>query len=155
LYAEKEANAQSAEMLDGLTQVADSPLMSICRALLLERDVQLDCSPCKPLISRAADAYRAALQVVKHPSALLGLSITCRATVSTIPVGNEEKTSMYDSISSDLARRDSYGYMSEYVGLSSRTNLGSCVLGSVMTLEDAVVALKAKPLDQVFKKKRD
>jgi tetratricopeptide (TPR) repeat protein len=153
LFAEKDANAQSAEMLDGLTQVADSPLMWICRALLLEREVQLDSGPCEPLISRAADAYRAALQVVKHPSALLGLSLTCRATVSTTPVSNEEKTSMYGSISSDLARRDSYGYMSEYVGLSSGTNLGSCVLGSVMTLEDAVVAVKTKPLglDQVLK----
>jgi hypothetical protein len=153
LFAEKEANAQSAEMLDGLTQVADSPLMWICRALLLERDVQLDSGPCEPLISRAADAYRAALQVVKHPSALLGLSLTCRATVSTTPVCNEEKTSMYGSISSDLARRDSYGYMSEYVGLSSGTSLDSCVLGSVMTLEDAVVAVKAKPLglDQILK----
>ena len=151
LFAEKEATAQSAEMLDGLTQVADSPLMWICRALLLERDVQSDSGPSEPRISRAADAYRAALQVVKHPSALLGLSLTCRATVSTIRVGKEEKTSVYSNISSDLARRDSYGYMSEYVGLSSGTNLGSCVLEGVMTLEDTVGAAKGSSFDQVLK----
>lgn len=149
LFAGQGASTPSAEMLDGLTQVADSPLMWICRALLLENEVQSGSGPSKAQFSQAADAYRAALQVVKHPVALLGLSLTCRATRAT--PDDDNKGTPYDQISYDLSRRDSYGYMGEYLGLSSSCNMGAYVLGGVMTLEDSVVNLKRGTWDEAWR----
>jgi len=153
LFAGKDASAPSAEMLDGLTQVADSPLMWICRALLLENEGQSRSGPRETQISRAADAYRAALQVVKHPTALLGLSLTTRAAMSSRQPSHEEKNTSYIRISSDLSRRDSYGFMGEYLGLSSSCNIGSCVLGGVMTLENGVHNLETSSQEQMWRYK--
>jgi hypothetical protein len=141
LLAGNRAYGASAEMLDALTQVADSPLMWICRAILLENEADgcsSDLSEAK--VSRAADAYRAALQVVKHPTALLGLSLTCRVTARHGRM-SDEKYSTYGRVSSALSRRDSFGYMGEYIGASSSCNMGSYVLAGVMTLEDGVEKL--------------
>jgi hypothetical protein len=69
-------------MCDALTQVADTPMTWINRALQLE--VTLDDANMEDSdrsiewISQACDAYRAALQVDKHPAALLGLAISFR-----------------------------------------------------------------------------
>jgi hypothetical protein len=139
LFAGKGANVACAEMLDGLTQVADSPLMWICRAILLEKEADVSSSgPNDATVSRAADAYRAALQVVKHPTALLGLSLTCRVTTS---VTSNEKYTTYNRMSSALARQDSFGYMGEYLGAVSSCNMGASVLAGVMTVEDGVEKL--------------
>jgi tetratricopeptide (TPR) repeat protein len=139
LFAGKEAHVFCAEMLDALTQVADSPLMWICRAILLEKEADVSSSgPSEAKVSRAADAYRAALQVVKHPTALLGLSLTCRVTTG---ITSNEKYTTYNRISSTLSRQDSFAYVGEYLGASSSCNMGASVLAGVMTLEDGVEKL--------------
>lgn len=64
-----------------LTQVADSPLMWINRAFILEQKSR-DCSGATAIaddlkmVFEASDAYRAALQVTKQPDALIGLAVT-------------------------------------------------------------------------------
>ena len=106
--------------MDQLTQVADTPLMWICRAALIEQEALVRVGDEKLLMSQAADAYRAALQVTKHPSALLGLSLSCRVS----PADKND------------ARKESLGFMREYEGLSSGCNQGALLLRQVLTAED-------------------
>ena len=104
-------------------QVADTPFMWINRALMLERsaiaDGTKDMAVAGRKIRRAADAYCAALQVMKHPSAMLGLSLTGRMSYQQ------------DS----LLRKDGSSHMLEYVGTAGSTNRAAAAFGGVMTLE--------------------
>ena len=124
LYASHGQLSASMEMMDQLTQVADTPLMWICRAALLERKalghVKESYSTQQLSVSLAADAYRAALQVTKHPSALLGLSLSCRI----VPIVTED------------IKKQSFGFMREYEGLNSGCNQGAALLRQVLTIED-------------------
>ena len=122
LYASHGQLRSSIEMMDHLTQVADTPLMWICRAALLEREalgLKRSDGASQRLISQAADAYRAALQVMKHPSALLGLSLSCRVSPFAM----------------DSAKKQSFGSMREYEGLTSGCNQGAVLLRNLMTIE--------------------
>ena len=120
LYASHGQLRASIDMMDQLTQVADTPLMWICRAALIEQEALVRVGDEKLLMSQAADAYRAALQVTKHPSALLGLSLSCRVS----PADKND------------ARKESLGFMREYEGLSSGCNQGALLLRQVLTAED-------------------
>jgi tetratricopeptide (TPR) repeat protein len=132
LYTAHNAYNASNGVLDALTQVADSPMMWINRALILERTAASDIRNgerrmAKERMSQAADAYRAAIQVVKHPSAMLGLSLTCRASSGT---PDTLTTSMGVS-----AFQDSYGYMLQYRGKMGDYNASAALLEDIASLE--------------------
>ena len=101
--------------------------MWINRALMLERSVinnpKQDMLDAGRKISRASDAYRAALQVMRHPSAVLGLSLTCRMEDS------------HGSRLNNLCRKDGFAHMMEYIGLAGSMNRAAVALGGVMTME--------------------
>lgn len=85
LYTEYNAFSESAIISDALTQIADTPMMWINRALMLEREAASD--PHNPKaelqIGQAADAYMASLQVERNPTAILGAAVTKRASTSS------------------------------------------------------------------------
>jgi tetratricopeptide (TPR) repeat protein len=86
LYTSKDAFTVSERVTDALTQVADSPMMWINRALILERraaanqpnNSSIVKDQAQEFTQQASDAYRAAAQVVKPPSVVLGLAATGR-----------------------------------------------------------------------------
>ena len=133
LYTSREAFNSSNEVLDALTQVADSPMMWINRALILERNAATDIlegegGKAKERISQAADAYRAAIQVVKHPSAMLGLALTCRASSSGTP-------GTLATGKGPAAFQDSYGYLLQYKGKMGNYDISANLLEDVARLE--------------------
>ena len=82
LYTSKSAFTPSKSVMNALTQVADTPMMWMNRAFILERDaaksLTSDQGKAAATISQASDAYRAAMQVMKHPESQLGLAMTSR-----------------------------------------------------------------------------
>lgn len=86
LYTSKNAFTISECVSESLTQVADSPMMWINRALILERRAAANqpsnsnsaIDQAREFAQQASDAYRAAVQVVKPPSVVLGLAATGR-----------------------------------------------------------------------------
>lgn len=84
IYANQNTQKCS-EILDHLAEVDDTPLMWIGRGFLFEMNASGDDwtdedggTSRAGCFTKAADAYRAALQIMQHPAALLGLSLTCR-----------------------------------------------------------------------------
>jgi len=125
LYAEFTRLDSSEETIDALTQVADTPIMWIGRALLLEKTLGNDDSEMEDNLRRAADAYRAALQVARHPAALLGLSCTsCR--------GHNLQSSHY--FDSDDFGKESQINLSLYLDVTSGSDIGANILGGVMMI---------------------
>jgi hypothetical protein len=113
---------------DALTQVADTPMMWINRALVLERQAAAsmladNAGKCERIISQAADAYRAALQVGKHPSAMLGLAMSCR-----MPIGSGAGTSN-DQL-------ESQSYITEYLGVVGDSDISVSVLSDILAMEN-------------------
>lgn len=88
--------------------------MWLNRALILEdetsseRDMRMSC-----------DAYRAALQVVRDPTATLGVSLTCRAS------GENDLSTVIDS----------YLYSAEYLAMSGGTDLPAVIAHSIQQVE--------------------
>jgi tetratricopeptide (TPR) repeat protein len=128
LYASRHSPRAASCVLDELTQVADTPMMWICRAALLERE-SVGCAEVdgkKEKLSQAADAYEAALQVMKEPSALLGLGMTCRVT------GREE------------AKQQSLSFLTEFSGTAGLC-IGADLLRSAILIEDGIRKVKLGP----------
>jgi tetratricopeptide (TPR) repeat protein len=134
LYTKHNAYAPSGSVSDALTQVADTPMMWINRALVLERqaadNIDEDGSKSEDTIRQAADAYRAALQVGKHPSAMLGLAMTCRAS-------RGGKVSMRARLE-QLATKESLTYITEYLGAVGNAETNVSVISDVLALEKRV-----------------
>jgi superkiller protein 3 len=111
MYANKNTQKCS-EILDHLAEVDDTPLMWIGRGFLFEinasgedwTDENGGTSSRAGCFTKAADAYRAALQIMQHPAALLGLSMTCRRATSETNdlVYNDlvEKVTKFESMTS-------------------------------------------------------
>lgn len=78
LYIEYECYEHSREAIDFLTQVADTSFVWICRGMLFERLEVSNRIEKEQMMCRASDSYRNALHMSSHPSARLGLSLTCR-----------------------------------------------------------------------------
>jgi tetratricopeptide (TPR) repeat protein len=129
LYAGRNAYTLAVSVMDELTQVADTPMMWICRAAMLERQAfeQSDEDAKRLKLSQAADAYRAAVQVMKEPTALLGVGMTCRVT-------DTEET-----------KQQSYGYLSEFLGSTSNRSAGVSLLHSAMSVDEGINKTKAGP----------
>jgi hypothetical protein len=119
LYAGRHSFKAASGVMDELTQVADTPMMWICRAAVLEREAlyEPEVDDKKRKLSQAADAYRAALQVMKEPTALLGLGMTCRVTGET------------------EMRKQSHGYLSEFYGSTSGRSVGASLLLHATSVE--------------------
>ena len=108
LYATCNKPESSIAIMDALTQVADTPYMWICRALLLEKESIDRAGDRVGLREQAADAYRAALEVEKLPASLLGLSMTCRQNAG----------------GSTQAAKDSQSLLLEYIGTTGASREG-------------------------------
>jgi tetratricopeptide (TPR) repeat protein len=135
LYTKYDAFVPSGSVSDALTQVADTPMMWINRALVLERQAAVsfddDGSKSEDRIRQAADAYRAALQVGKHPSAMLGLAMSCRMA------SHSGKVSM--SVHLDqLAMKESQNYITEYLGAVGNAEPNVSVLSDALDMERRV-----------------
>jgi tetratricopeptide (TPR) repeat protein len=78
LYSARHQSQASSDVSKALTQVADTPMMWINLAFLLEWQAAQNIPEARTFLSQAADAYRAALQVAQLPVALYGLGLTCR-----------------------------------------------------------------------------
>ncbi|KAL7581593.1 hypothetical protein ACA910_022150 [Epithemia clementina (nom. ined.)] len=86
LYTAWSAAEASRGVSETLTQVADTPMMWINRAFLLEKEaVQQDMAEGKLLdqLDKIADAYRASLQVTSEPSALIGYAANGLLSIET------------------------------------------------------------------------
>ena len=136
LYTSHESYSASESVMDALTQVADTPMMWMNRAFMLERGASKNLTlengaEAQTNISRAADAYRAALQVMKHPSAMLGLSLTCRVAPAMESVKNAQAL----RLSRSMRRKESSAHMQEYLGSTCSSNHAVSLFAGVMALE--------------------
>uniref|UniRef100_A0A7S0GD35 Uncharacterized protein n=2 Tax=Proboscia inermis TaxID=420281 RepID=A0A7S0GD35_9STRA len=138
LYAERGAQVACDLALDGLTQVADTPLMWICRGLILETKSSVMSEAHDSDFLKAADAYRAALQVSNHPSALLGLALTCRRLgidSETSHVGPGEK---YTEAAKAMAMTESMVNMDLYQSQTGGSNVGSTIVKGLLAIEESI-----------------
>eukprot|EP00980_Cylindrotheca_fusiformis_P022263 scaffold9159_cov121-Cylindrotheca_fusiformis.AAC.5 len=137
LYTELGAYTASQETMNTLTQVADTPMMWINRALILERQAAGEVekefgTAASRKITEAADAYRAALQVMKHPDAIFGLALTCRVAVG-------EEAGSYRSTAHTQNRKNSSAFMKEFLAVSSHFQQEASMLSAVLAIEQAAV----------------
>jgi len=123
LFTEYRKFAASAGVSDALTEVADSPMMWINRGFMFELEAVANPGKARlrEYILQAADAYRAALQVVKHPSAMVGLAMTCRT---------------FDHGSSMM--HESQSYTTEYLGVMGRSDVPTFTLNGVLSIENGL-----------------
>lgn len=133
LYTELEAYNASDETMNALTQVADTPMMWINRGLMLERQAVVELggelsSGISRKMTNAADAYRAALQVMKQPDAMIGLAVTGRV------IAEDEK---YRPSSDSTSRKDSSALLKEFLAVSSHFQKEASLLSSVLQIEQA------------------
>jgi tetratricopeptide (TPR) repeat protein len=136
LYTTKLAFNASKRTMEALTQVADTPMMWINCAFLLEREAEMSLESdnggmASDFISQAADAYRASLEVMRHPEAQLGLSLTGRV------INAEEKEDNNAPLSRLFAqkRKDCFSFINEYIGASSQQVDAASVFQGVMSIE--------------------
>ena len=153
LYTSQQAFKASENVMNALTQVADTPMMWMNRAFILERGAatnleQNDSAQAERDISRAADAYRAALQVMKHPDAQLGLSVTGRMMLANDKLKDENSRSVvYRS-----RRKDSLALMKAFMGSTYRLKDMASLFCGVMEIEQANEALAASWSTELFKR---
>ena len=135
LYTSFSAYTASEGSMNALTQIADTPMMWMNRAMVLERDAASHFENQRPEMAerdivQAADAYRAALQVMKHPDAQLGLSVTGRMVDS-----KNEKSMAMEYLTQ---RKDSTSLMKEFMGSSCRMKVAASVIYGAMSMEQAL-----------------
>jgi len=129
LYTSRLAFNASKSTMEALTQVADTPMMWLNRAFVLEREAEMclvkdEEKKTEDLIIQAADAYRASLQVMRHPEARLGLSLTGRVA-SALPISRIFAQK----------RRESFCFMNEYIGASYQKTGTASILQGIMSIE--------------------
>jgi tetratricopeptide (TPR) repeat protein len=142
LYTSMYKFSSSRSAMEALTQVADTPMMWMNCAFLLEREAEMilrkgnaNTGP-EELIVRSADAYRAALQVMKHPDAQFGLSLASRVTNAKSATQKNDSNPFWKT----FHRIEGSSLMQEYMGASFRTRGVANVLNGVMSIEKAVEA---------------
>jgi tetratricopeptide (TPR) repeat protein len=152
LYTRCGAVQASASVSMALTQVADTPMMWINRALLLERQEEEDqqesagSPPSAPTdgslhrFEQAADAYRAALQVAPLPSAKLGLALTCRRRLQPPTAAAPAARSPASLDDDPVSRTESHCLLREYLDATGRLDVASRVFGGVAACEGGAVS---------------
>jgi hypothetical protein len=152
LYTSQQAFRPSESVMNALTQVADTPMMWMNRAYMLERGaathLEHDNSQAERDIAQAADAYRAALQVMKHPDAQLGLAMTGRM-ITADDAGKDEKSR---SIVYRSRRKDSSALMKEFLGASYRVKEAASLFSGVMEMEQANEASAPSWSEELFER---
>eukprot|EP00536_Pseudo-nitzschia_multiseries_P014863 jgi/Psemu1/69261/estExt_Genemark1.C_7780014 len=136
LYTSRLAFRASRSTMEALTQVADTPMMWMNCAFVLEREAEKSLvgeneGKSEDFISQAADAYRASLQVMRHPEAQLGLSLTGRVVPSHKQIKNDVPLSRLSA----LKRRDSFSFMKEYLDASLNEIGPALIFQGVMSME--------------------
>jgi len=131
LYFDRDQAAKSEETVDSLTQVADSAIMWIARGLLIEKQSQKSSENTDTIISRAADAYRASLQISHHQGGLLGLSLTSRR----LGVNNSGINNEYEREAEKVGSKESYANLEMFLHSGAKRNLGALALYGIMTFE--------------------
>jgi len=116
--------------------VADTPLMWIVRGLLLEKNAS-EVSDGDIFMCKAADAYRASLQITRHEAALFGLSLTCRRLGYHGNVRDE-----YALEASHISLKESDANLRMFLDSSGGKHLGAKSLSGVYELH------KGNKLDQ-------
>mmetsp|Transcript_4491 Transcript_4491/g.10140 ORF Transcript_4491/g.10140 Transcript_4491/m.10140 type:complete len:1850 (-) Transcript_4491:1250-6799(-) len=137
LYAKSDTEKCS-EVLDYLTQVEDTPLMWIGRGFLLEKtsrawkDQDLAREAC---LTKAADAYRAALQIKQHPAALLGLSLTCRRADPRLKESNDL---VYSDLVDHASKIESRVSMVIHQNMTGEGNIGASYVSGLTLIEEGL-----------------
>jgi tetratricopeptide (TPR) repeat protein len=160
LYTRCGATRASNSVSMALTQVEDTPMMWINRALLLERqrvDDKMGSVIRAPLpvfpaaggsvhrMEHAADAYRAALQISPLPSAKLGLALSGRR-VRRAPNGSGGEC--VNGGTDEASRFESDCLFAEYIDSTGRLDVASCVLGGVAECESGAVGRATDRLNE-------
>eukprot|EP00584_Thalassiosira_punctigera_P005733 CAMPEP_0172534280 /NCGR_PEP_ID=MMETSP1067-20121228/6705_1 /TAXON_ID=265564 ORGANISM="Thalassiosira punctigera, Strain Tpunct2005C2" /NCGR_SAMPLE_ID=MMETSP1067 /ASSEMBLY_ACC=CAM_ASM_000444 /LENGTH=1832 /DNA_ID=CAMNT_0013319057 /DNA_START=41 /DNA_END=5539 /DNA_ORIENTATION=+ len=142
LYAKIDVEKCS-EILDLLTQIEDTPLMWIGRGFLLEKtsrewkDQDFAREGC---LTKAADAYRAALQITQHPAALLGLSLTCRRADLDLKKSNNL---VYSSLADHASKSESRMTMAIHQNMTDEGNIGASFVSGLTQIEEGLNRLNA------------
>ena len=130
------------EILDYLTQVDDTPLMWIGRGFLLEKtarawaDKKMDQDLAREAcLTKAADAYRAALQITQHPAALLGLSLTCRRADPRLKESNDL---VYSELADYASKLESRVSIDIHQVLTGGDNIGANYLSNLAQIEEGL-----------------
>lgn len=138
MFANEDSRDKGSEILDALTQAEDTPLMWICRGLLFESaaDAWNENVPARETnLAKAADAYRAALQICQHPAALLGLSLTCRRNnLDSLPAND----SMYSTLAKEAAKVEGRLVVSIHQSITGESNHFACMVDKLMQLENTL-----------------
>ena len=140
MYARHDAEKCS-EILDHLAQVDDTPLMWIGRGNLFEKasrewtgqEVKIEAC-----FTKAADAYRAALQIIQHPAALLGLSLTCRRAIT------ESNDLVYSDLADKATKFESRMSMVIHQNMTGEGNVGACYVSGLTQIEEGLNLLKTE-----------
>jgi tetratricopeptide (TPR) repeat protein len=136
LYTSHGAFNTSRSTMEVLTEIADTPMMWINRAFILEEEAQnnlltkKEAAATETRLSEAADAYRAALQVMNHPEAVMGLALTGRISHSSGNLTSLEMTSM--------CRKEYSSLIQEYTNALFGARRDAMVLGGVAMMEKAI-----------------
>ena len=152
LYTNLQAFHASEETMNALTQVADTPMMWINRAFILERKAMAglkdDSSKSSQRVRQAADAYRAALQVLKQPDAVIGLAVTNRV----IADGKEMKDALSNSLDYGMKRKESLVLMTEFLEASPHFREAASILCGVNFLEQATMHKRFEWSDEILER---
>ncbi len=140
MYASNDAEKCS-EILDHLAQLDDTPLMWIGRGLLFEkasREWKRQEVARGSCFTKAADAYRAALQISQHPAALLGLSLTCRRA------NGKSNDLVYTDLADEATRFESRVSIIIHQNMTGEGNVGACYVSGLTQIEEGLRACKNK-----------
>ena len=151
LYADYDKTDKSAETLDALTQLEDTPLMWIGRGLLLEKTSRAwHDSPAsrEGCLTRASDAYRASLQIMQHPAALLGLSLTCRRADADVQTSNDL---VYSSLVDRSSKIESRISMTLHQSSTGGGNIGASMIDGLFRIEEGFEALYSSEASRIIK----
>ncbi|KAL3794943.1 hypothetical protein HJC23_004320 [Cyclotella cryptica] len=133
LFSDHNLREKGSEILDALTQAGDTPFMWICRGFLFEKSSdawQEQASSREASLAKAADAYRAALQLCQHPSALLGLSLTCRRNDSDLL-----PDALYSMLATEASKAEGMLSVSIHQNISGDCNLLAGHVNNFMKME--------------------
>ena len=151
LYADYDKTDKSAEILDALTQLEDTPLMWIGRGLLLEKTARSwHDSPAsrEGCFTRASDAYRASLQIMQHPAALLGLSLCCRRVDADVQTANDK---LYSSLAYSSSKKESSVSMCLHQNSTGGGNVGASMIDGLFRIEEGLEAHDSTTVSRIIK----
>ena len=139
LYTSKLAFEVSKSTMEALTHIADTPSMWMNRAFILKGEAEMSLASdngfkAEDFIRQSADAFRASLQLVRHPESQLGLSLTGRVLHS-----KDSKNSAPFPILFTQKRKDCYSFMNEYMGATLQKFGTASIFQDVMSLESSEI----------------